>query len=101
MASENEAFEEVAAHYRAVWQGCENVDASEYDGKDILRIVDRFESAWRREKAKLCECLKEAVDFHCGKCINKGGPCNKDCLFDRWNKALESSNAPVAEGGES
>lgn len=45
----------------------------------------------RREVAELRECLKEAVDFHCGKCINKGGPCNKDCLFDKWRKALEGA----------
>ena len=80
--------------------GC-NAPDGEFPKSFLDELADRFESAWRREKAELCKCLNEAVDFHCGKCINKGGPCNKDCLFDRWNKALKSANAPVAEGGES
>lgn len=43
----------------------------------------------RAEVKNLRGCLQEAVNLHCGKCINKGGLCNSDCLFDKWKKALK------------
>lgn len=106
MASENETVQEILKELRRIKGGQHTNGGLSFERwrarcQFADDYADRIESAWRREKAELVECLKEAVDFHCGKCINKGGPCNKDCLFDRWNKVLKSANAPVAEGGES
>ena len=70
-------------------------------------FADRIESAWRREKAELCECLKYARRDLCKACRGLGFKCKKSepcCTVMNidiaLHKALEGANAPVAEGGE-
>lgn len=101
MASENETVESVIANARKEIDYGDGV-LLHLTGKRANEILDRIGSAWRREKAELVECLKEAVHNQCYECRCKDvdGGCI-GCCYKKWNDALRSANATVADGGES
>lgn len=67
------------------------------DGSRVDEDVSVGDNCLMAAAPELYECLREAVDFHCGKCINKGGQCNTDCLFYKWRAALAKAAGEEAK----
>lgn len=110
MASDNEtAVEAIAAERHRI--ECAKADAEdleiecEFTDEEVVAIIDRIESAHKREIEELRECLKETINAAadamwwkrgCDKTRNVCTNCGeKDktfpCPVKRWRKALEGA----------
>lgn len=89
MTSENETFDDIVGDMRAQHRGCENCDLGEMTSGDFLGIIDRIDSAHKREVkelrsgiAELLDTLQSIYDEECYR---------TDEVYDKWRNALEGA----------
>ena len=91
MASENKTVEEIVNETKFTIDYGDGV-LLDLAGKQAVGILDRIESAHRREVAELRECLKEAIREKCPftrMSCKHGEPCDYECGTVKWRKALQ------------